>query len=568
MKISRIRLLGIVSLVASMTACQVDTPPALREAVAQGTAMDRTVAIPTTAAATEAATPEGTAAALHAQGRAGEHIDARSADASGPGAGVEAGTASRPAARSALADADDGPAAPEPSGQASASGADDAPVPGAPEAATASPPSRPASLRFPRPRAIRGLYANAWAAGSSARMDELIGIARRTEVNALVVDIKDASGYVSHRTKVPLAHEIGATGEIRIRDLPGLLDRLEREGIYPIARIVIVKDPILAEFRPELAVNDTAGGAWVDSKGFTWMNPYSRDVWDYHIALAREVAQLGFPEIQYDYVRFPDAPEQDLARAVYVGADGRSKPEVIGDFLRYAREELDDLDVRLTADVFGVTTSARRDVGIGQVWESFIDAVDAALPMVYPSHYWEGSFGFQVPNAHPYEIVRRALRDALERSAQVDGAGRTIPWLQDFSLGQPAYTSVEVRAQIQATYDAGIDEWILWNPGSRYTELALQPAEGFDREPYIRVANRVVPVSERWAVLDSVAVARADSLRTIRAERAAGDGGAAASGASGSSAAGDPGATSGSPGPSAGDPGATVSPDTLGVRRD
>jgi len=152
-----------------------------------------------------------------------------------------------------------------------------------------------------------------------------------------------------------------------------------------------------------------------------------------------------------------------------------------------------------------VTTSARRDVGIGQVWEAFIDELDVALPMVYPSHYWEGSFGFTEPNAHPYEVVGRALRDAVGRSAQIEGAGRTRPWLQDFSLGQPAYTAAEVRAQIQATYDAGIDEWILWNPGSRYTEAALQPEGGFEGEPYIRLADRLVPASERWAVLDSVA---------------------------------------------------------------
>jgi hypothetical protein len=376
-------------------------------------------------------------------------------------------------------------------------------------------------VRFPRPEAVRGLYVNAWAAGSASRMEALLGIARRTEVNSLVIDIKDASGYVSHQTEVALAHEIGATDEPRIRDLPALLDRLEAEGIYPIARIVIVKDPILTEFRPELAVNDTAGGVWVDSKGLTWLNPYAREVWDYHVDLAREVASLGFPEIQFDYVRFPDAPEDDLARAVFQGADERSKPAVIREFLEHARASLVEHEIQLTADVFGVTTSARRDVGIGQVWETFIDAVDVALPMVYPSHYWEGSFGFQEPNSHPYEVVRRALADALGRSAVVDGAGRTRPWLQDFTLGQPFYGSAEVRAQIQATYDAGIDEWILWNPGSRYTELALQPVEGFDREPYIRVANRLVPASERWQVLDSVAVARArsrtDSLAVVPA---------------------------------------------------
>jgi hypothetical protein len=362
--------------------------------------------------------------------------------------------------------------------------------------------------RFPKPRAVRGLYVNAWAAGSSTRMSELLDIALRTEINSLVIDIKDASGYLSHTTEVALAHEIGATEEIRIRDLPGLLSRLEQERLYPIARIVIVKDPILVEFRPELAVSDTAGGVWVDSKGLVWLNPYSRKVWDYHVDIAREVALLGFPEIQFDYVRFPDAPEEDLGRAVFRGAEGRSKSTAIGEFLEYAREALDDLDVQVTADVFGVTTSARRDVGIGQVWETMISAVDVALPMVYPSHYWEGSFGFEVPNAHPYEIVRRAVTDAVQRAELVEGAGRTRPWLQDFTLGAPPYTSAEVRAQIQATYDAGVDEWILWNPSSRYTESALEPVAGFTAEPLIRIAGRLAPVSERFAVLDSVAAKR------------------------------------------------------------
>ena len=183
--------------------------------------------------------------------------------------------------------------------------------------------------RFTRPPAVKGLYVNAWAAGSRTRMDALVDIAQRTEVNAFVIDIKDASGYVSHSTEVEFAHEVSATEEIRIRDLSGLLMRLEQEQIYPIARIVIVKDPIVAVSRPDLAVQDSAGGVWIDSKGIVWLNPYKREVWDYHVDLAREVAQMGFPEIQWDYVRFPDAPEQERERAVYPGADGLSKTEAI-----------------------------------------------------------------------------------------------------------------------------------------------------------------------------------------------------------------------------------------------
>lgn len=366
--------------------------------------------------------------------------------------------------------------------------------------------------RFERPEHIRGLYLNAWASGSTRRVDALLELAGRTEINTFVMDIKDATGYVSHRTQVPLAREIGATGEIRIRDLSAVLRKLHAAGIYPIARIVIVKDPLLAAARPDMAAQDRSGAIFKDSKGIIWLNPFNEDVWKYNVDVAKEVVALGFPEVQWDYVRFPDIPPSDKARVVYPGAGDRSMAEAIHDLLAYSRKELQPLGVTVTADVFGVTTSASRDVGIGQLWESIISTVDVALPMVYPSHYWEGSFGRKTPNAYPYEIVRRALEDALRRSATVEGAGATRPWLQDFTLGKPPYGAAEVRAQIQATYDAGIQEWVLWNPGSRYTEEALEPVGGFAQEPMIRLANRVVPVSARMAVLDSVAQAQARAL--------------------------------------------------------
>jgi len=215
---------------------------------------------------------------------------------------------------------------------------------------------------------------------------------------------------------------------------------------------------------------------------------------------------MGFPEIQWDYVRFADAPASDHARATYPGENG-PKADAIRAFLDYSRQELAELGVAVTADVFGVTTTARRDVGIGQVWESFIDVVDVALPMVYPSHYWKGSFGIDTPNAYPYEIVKAALRDAVKRSADIEGAGITRPWLQDFTLGAPRYEAPEVRAQIQATYDAGLHEWILWNPGSRYTEDALEPIGGFVTDPVIRVGNELIPSSQRYELTDTVPAA-------------------------------------------------------------
>lgn len=389
-----------------------------------------------------------------------------------------------------------------------------------------APPDDFEDARFPRPEFVRGLYVNAWAAGSSRRMSELLAIVDSTEVNSLVIDIKDATGYVSHDTDVELAREIGADGEIRIRDLPGLLSRLEEAGVYPIARIVVVKDPLLAAARPETAVQDTAGGIWVDSKGIIWQNLFNEELWEYNVAIAREVAEMGFPEIQWDYIRFPDAPVSDMERAVFVGGEGRLRVDAVRGFLSYARDELAELPVRSTADVFGVSTSFRRDIGIGQLWETFIDVVDVALPMVYPSHYWEGSFGYAVPNEYPYEVVYAALRDGLRRSDSVVGAGLTRPWLQDFSLGSPIYGAPEVRAQIQATYDVGLPEWILWNPSTRYSVGALEPADGFETEPLIRVGGVLAPVSRRYEVMDSVAAreAAAFELRQALFESGRGEG--------------------------------------------
>lgn len=356
---------------------------------------------------------------------------------------------------------------------------------------------------FHRPRHIRGLYLNAWVAGSRVRSRELIELARRTEVNTFVIDVKDESGYVSYPTSVELAREIGADRELRIRNLERLLRELHEAGIYPIARIVIAKDPILAQARPDLAVQDSTGAPWVDGKGDVWLNPWQEEVWSYHIDLAREAAELGFPEIQWDYVRFPDRPAEEMDAAVFPGAEGRARTLAVRSFLERSRAELGALGIPVTADVFGVVTTFRRDVGVGQIWEDVVDVVDAVLPMVYPSHYWPGSFGLEAPNAHPYEVVSRAMRDAVRRTEAVEGAGRIIPWLQSFTLGPPRYGAPEIRAQILATYDRGIREWILWNASGRYVEEALEPVGGWARgeEPPIRLAGRLVPPALRFFVL-------------------------------------------------------------------
>ena len=343
---------------------------------------------------------------------------------------------------------------------------------------------RPDSILMPpaplvaTPSPLRGLYVNRWVA-VGPKMWELIDVAKRTEVNALVIDVKDDRGYVLYRSRVPLAREIGAdsVATMRAERVRAILDTMRAHSIYPIARIVVVKDPILARQKSEWAIKRRRDGEpWLDKNGKPWLDPHHRGPWQYAVDLACEAIDLGFSEVQYDYVRFPDERRM-VTEAVFPLAQGRDRASVIRDQLRFVSASLRPLGVPVTADVFGLTTSEPTDMGIGQVWEKMIDAVDVILPMTYPSHYSRGNYGLRNPNAAPYQVIDRALRDAKRRSAGIAKAAKVIPWYQDFSLGRPKYGAKEVRAQIQAGYDNGVYDWILWNPGSRYTVAALRPAE-------------------------------------------------------------------------------------------
>jgi hypothetical protein len=340
----------------------------------------------------------------------------------------------------------------------------------------AFPPITDGVPRMRKPDAVRGLYLNAWAAGSANRLAGLIEIARTTEINTFVIDVKEG-GQVSYLSRVPLAREIGAD-QPHIRDVRGMLRRLHENGIYTIARIVVFRDAVLADARPDLAVRHVNGGDWIDHYGHRWVDSFNRDVWDYNIALAREALELGFSEIQWDYVRFPDVPRSLMRQAHWPAAADRARADGIREFLAYSREQLGAYEAPVTADVFGLTVSARDDMGIGQQWDKMVDATDVLLPMVYPSHFARGSYGIAYPNAEPYEVVHRAMQDAVRRTRGVQGAAAIRPWLQDFTLGAPRYGPEHVRAQIDAVYDAGLREWVLWHPGSNYTVAALASADG------------------------------------------------------------------------------------------
>lgn len=318
------------------------------------------------------------------------------------------------------------------------------------------------------PVKAKGIYMSGSIFNYGKYFTNLVKLVEDTELNALVIDIKDDQGYLTTEIGTPIAAEIKPRIHkgVNARDN---MDILIEKGIYPIARIVVFKDPTLAEGKPELAIKRKDGSLWRDRKGLAWVDPHNKLVWEYSVNVAKEAAKLGFREIQFDYVRFPT--DGDMSNVVYPYATGQSKEDVIRDFLAYAKEELEPYNVYLAADVFGLTTLTIDDMGMGQKFEKIMTQVDYICPMIYPSHYGPGNYGFQNPNAYPYEIVKNALLDALKKAK--DSPVIIRPWLQDFNLGKPAYGPAQVRAQIKATYDAGLEEWILWNAGNRYTGEAL-----------------------------------------------------------------------------------------------
>ena len=327
-----------------------------------------------------------------------------------------------------------------------------------------------------RPDTLRGLYVNRWAALGD-RIWDLIGVARRTEINALVIDVKDDRGFVLYKSSVPLAQAIGADTNkpMSQRRLAALLDSLRANNIYPIARIVVAKDPLLASERLALSIKRRSDGKpWLDRQGRPWLDPTQPAVWQYAIDLAREARAVGFSEVQFDYVRFPDDSRM-IREAVFPLEHGRTRAQVIRDQLGVVRAVLKPTGMPVTIDVFGLTATDTTDMGIGQRWEMFIDRADVVLPMVYPSHFAPGTYALGNPNAHPYATIDHALKDMKKRSANISGAALIVPWYQDFTLGPPAYTATQVRAQIKAGYDNGFHSWILWNPGSKYHTDALEP---------------------------------------------------------------------------------------------
>jgi hypothetical protein len=314
---------------------------------------------------------------------------------------------------------------------------------------------------------VRGLYVNRFAAQSAKRMRNLIAIADSTEVNALVIDIKDEFGLNYSSQDALVAKNAGSAGHIA--HLKELVDTLKAHDITPIARIVVFKDSVAARVNPEHTIRKPDGTAWRDKKGLTWVNPYDRSIWEYNIRVAEEMARVGFREIQFDYIRFPE-PYKSLPPQVFPGSNGLPKPQALAEFFREACPRIRKLGARCTADIFGLVTTVNGPLEVGQEWEQLSPVSDVLLPMVYPSHYPHGSFAIARPNAEPFRVVNIAISKAHERDLKLGivKPEHVRPWLQAFTLGQPRYGAAEVQEQKRAVYEAGYDGWVLWHPGSIY----------------------------------------------------------------------------------------------------
>lgn len=326
----------------------------------------------------------------------------------------------------------------------------------------------PKVVHLPTPEPLKALYMTSFVAGHHARRDALVSLVQETELNAVVIDIKDYSGTISFPVSDPLLVSVGAA-ENRISDIREFIARLHEEGIYVIGRISVFQDPKLVAARPDFAVVRASDWeVWRDRKGLSWIDPGGREAWNYTIALAKESYALGFDEMNFDYVRFPsDGDMEDIA---YPWSGTRVKTEVLNELFSYLSAQLTPLGIPISVDFFGMTTTNHDDLNIGQVLEVGLTHFNFVAPMVYPSHYPTNFLGIANPAAEPYRVIKYSLDKAFQRASTTPQKIR--PWLQDFDLGAD-YTAEMVRAEIQATYDAGFTSWMLWDPANRYTQDAL-----------------------------------------------------------------------------------------------
>lgn len=345
------------------------------------------------------------------------------------------------------------------------------------------------------PDSVRGVYMTSCVAGSKTMRDKLIRLVNTTELNSIVIDVKTFDGYISFSTENELLKR-AYSKTCPVPDMRDFVSELHDKKIYVIGRIAVFQDQFMVKEKPHLAVKRLSNkdAIWGDRKNIHWIDAGAKEHWDYIIALAKEAYSLGFDELNFDYIRFPS--DGDMKDIYFPFSNGQDKTAVLESFFTYLSKGMRGTGAKISADLFGETTVRTEGEGIGQVLERALPYFDYVSPMVYPSHYTYNFAGLGDPNKHPYEVVKYCMDSAVARtiatSTIVSVSGyrpiasttpvmyvktpfdkdKIRPWLQDNNY-PVTYTPAMVRAQIQATYDAGLDSWMLWNAGNRYTKEAL-----------------------------------------------------------------------------------------------
>ncbi|HJA89473.1 MAG TPA: putative glycoside hydrolase [Candidatus Jeotgalibaca merdavium] len=329
---------------------------------------------------------------------------------------------------------------------------------------------------------VKGIYLTANSAGSTEKMDDMISYLNSNDLNAMVIDIKDDFGFVTTQFDTDDEH-LQSNTITTIEDIDALIGKLEENQIYPIARVVAFKDSELPKTQPEMSFRYPSGEVWTAGNGEAFINPFMKETWDYAINVGIEAAKVGFKEIQFDYVRFPEGFEvwgEDLVYDMgdYADADMddvQKRVAAVSDFVAYAREQLMPYGVEVSVDIFGYAATVPEAPGIGQNFSNIASHVDVISSMIYPSHWGASYFGIDAPDLHPYEVVDEYMKVELPLLESLDHTPVTRPWLQDFTasyLGAgyyKEYGNAEVMAQVQALNDHGVTEFLLWNAGNVYS---------------------------------------------------------------------------------------------------
>lgn len=355
-------------------------------------------------------------------------------------------------------------------------------------------------VRLPTPMPLKGIYMTSWVASQHQWRAQLAEFIDQSELNAVVIDVKDYSGAISFQTGDP---QLAPYEENRVPDMKKWIETLHQKGIYVIARITVFQDPLFAKAHPQMAVQTRAGGLWRDRHGLHYIDPGARPFWDHIIRLSRACIAVGFDELNFDYVRYPtDGNMTDMrfpitgerlsrATQAVITLNGQVTPNgekvayvhrptqkewVLSSFFKTLHEALSPTGIVMSADLFGMTLTALDDVSIGQHLATASPYFDYICPMVYPSHYPPGFNGYGNPALYPYELIRYVMAKGRDRMIRFGYAPTKLrPWLQDFNLGAP-YTAERVRAQITATTEVGLPSWLMWDPRNRYTRAAYRMA--------------------------------------------------------------------------------------------